>query len=172
VKSQVEYTLRHRAVAGKAMEYTTDLLRVLLDENSKRILFGFTRVDHDWQPPLFRQSNLLAKDRLLYITRREVVVVIEPDLSEASGQRLGSDDGSRRLRGIGGTTGELACRVWMHADGKPDAWPPGSQILRLRDLRPVLRGENHERIGDPRALRAIDNVREIGSEFGARDVTV
>jgi len=60
----------------------------------------------------------------------------------------------------------------MNADGKPDAGPPRRQIARLRDLRLVLRGKNHERMGDTRPLRAFDNVNEVGGEFRARDVTM
>jgi len=172
VKSEIEDALRHRAVAGKAMEDAADLVRGFLGENSKRILFGFARVDHDWQPTLFRKSNLLAKHLLLHLARRKVVVVIEPDLSEPSSQKLRVDDGSRGCRGVRGIVGELARRMRMNADRKSDSRPLSGEIACLRDLRLVIRRENHERMRDTRGFRATDNVGEIRGKFWTRNVAV
>src|SRR5262245_53841488 len=158
VESEIEYALRHRAVASKAMEHTTDLVRVLLAKNSKGILFRFSRMDDDWQLALFREPDLLAKDLLLHGPRRKVVVIIEPDLSKATRQRLGVDDASGCCRGISGITGEFACGVRMNTDRKPDSRPLRSQIAGPRDLGLVIRRENHERMRDARGLRATDDV--------------
>jgi len=140
------------------VEDAADLVRVFLGENLKRILFGFARVDHNRQTTLLRQSNLLAKHILLHFARRKVVVVIEPDLSEPSGQRLRVDDGSRRRGCVRGIAAELARRMRMNADRKPDGCPLTGHMGRLRDLRLVIRRENHERMRDARSLCATDDV--------------
>ena len=60
----------------------------------------------------------------------------------------------------------------MDTDREPDSGPPRSEIARLRNFRLIVSGENHEDVGDPRALRAIDDLDEIGGEFRARDVAM
>ncbi len=56
-------------------------------EHLERIRPGFARVDHDRLPRLARQIQLSLEDLALHVARREIVMVVEPDL--ADGQDLG-----------------------------------------------------------------------------------
>src|ERR1043166_871611 len=86
MKADVERALRHCAIAGETVKDAADVAGVLLREDAKRILCGFTRVDDDGQGATGRQPNLLAKDLPLHVARREIVVIVETDLAKAARQ--------------------------------------------------------------------------------------
>ena len=49
--------------------------------DAEGIVFGVPRVNHDRQIAADREANLGAKHGVLHFARREVVVVVEPDLT-------------------------------------------------------------------------------------------
>ncbi len=52
---------------------------MLFVQDAERVLFRLSRVNHDWQAAARREADLLAKDLLLDLARREVVVVVEAE---------------------------------------------------------------------------------------------
>src|SRR5688572_1576996 len=172
VVPRLERPASHRPIPGKAVQDHRNLGRLLLFENAEGVVFGFPRVNHDRKPPFARQRNLAAKHGLLGFPGREIVVVVEADLAQATGQRLPVDrrrHGACRLSGVGG---ELPRRVWMHADGEPDAAPPLRDRPRLFNLRLVVRGEDNQRMCQAGGGRARYDGVEIGSEFRPGDVAM
>ncbi len=81
VEADIERAARHVAIAGEAVEDAADLLRRLLSEYSEGVVIGLARMNDDRQMSLPGETNLLAKDLLLDIARRKVVVIVEPDFA-------------------------------------------------------------------------------------------
>src|SRR5687768_10971377 len=132
METGVQGALRHVAVAREAVKHAAYVAGRLLGEDGECVLFRLTRVNHDRQPAVTRQPDLLAEYVLLRLPRREVVVVIEPDLPEAARQRLCGDggiDGPCRARGI---ARELSRGMRMHADRKPHLGPAPADLRGLR----------------------------------------
>ena len=106
----------------------------------KRVVGRLARVDDDRQPQLARQRDLRAEDLLLHVARREVVVIVEPDLADgaravaaATPRRTAStravDAGRRTPRpGAGG------CR--REPDRRPQRAARARAARRLRRRRP------------------------------------
>ena len=59
-------------------------------------------MNDDWAPQPLRQSDLLAEHLLLDLARREVVVVIEADLTDGPSERLHTDRLLYAACGFGG----------------------------------------------------------------------
>src|SRR4029079_11615703 len=101
-------------------------------------------------PP--RQAELTAEHLLLHVARREVVVVVEPDLAERDGalrDEIGLQPAHRRIevaRVFGGLVGVNADRESHLVPGRFD---------RLRPLRlPIVTGsQNHQCPGQARGAR-------------------
>ena len=93
-----------------------NLVRFLFFKDPERVVLGLPRVNDDRQPPLAGQRDLPAEDELLHVARREVVVIVQPDLAKPARQRLGVDRGSYAAGSVFGTGGELSGRVRVHAD--------------------------------------------------------
>jgi hypothetical protein len=143
-----------------------------LAQDAERVVIGFTGVDDQRQPAPDRELDLPGEHCVLSGRGREVVVVVETDLAERAGHRLGVDgglDGQRRTARI---IGELPRRMRMDADGESNLRPVPAHFPRLVQLRFVVRREDHQSGRDARLARPLNDVGEIGSELGTRDVAV
>ena len=125
----------------------------------------------DGQVPLPRQLELPPEDFLLNRTGREVVVVVEPDLSEghrAVRVELGVQPGHRRIEIVAVLPG----LVRMDADREPHLRPHGSHPAGTLQLRAVARRQDHHRAGKTGTPGPGDDVVEIAGEFFAGEVAV
>ena len=172
VKPDIENALRHRAIAGETVKHTADVSRPLFVQDAKRIVLRFPGVNDDREPAALRQANLLAKDLLLDLTRREIVVVIKTDFAAGPRQRLPGDDGIDGFRRIGRILSEPSRRVRVHANGEPDRLPCLRDPLPLCDFRSVVCGEDDKGVCQLRMPRMLDDRGEILNELGPGDMTV
>src|SRR5262245_29565527 len=104
--------------------------------------------------------------------RREVVVIVEPDLAEGSRQRFGLNRVSSRTSRFVRIAAEMSGFVRMNADGKADRTPRGRDRCRTRSLGLILGSEDDERTGDPCGLGTRHHGREVPAELVPRQVTV
>ena len=68
--------------ARKAVHHAADRAAAFLPQDGQRVVLGFAGVNDDGQIQLARETDLQSEDFLLDVFRREVVVVVEPDLAE------------------------------------------------------------------------------------------
>ena len=87
-------------------------------------------------PQLPRQLQLRPEDRLLRVARREIVVVVEPDLADGAGAAVREAPPDSLDRLVDGA-GKLARLVWMDARREPHGRPGPSYIPRARSSEPV-----------------------------------
>ena len=119
-----------------------------------------------------RQDELRAEDRLLHLARREVVVVVEPDLADRADQRRrvepGRHRGGRRRR-VGGEDVRL---VRMHTDGEAHRVPGPGHLLANRPLAVVLGGKDHQRAIDAGAAGPGNHRVAVGGELLAGEMAM
>ena len=97
--TEVERRASHFHPSGETVKHDAPAGGVVA-EGLKRVVGGLAGMDDDGQIPLRRQLELPPEDFLLNRTGREVVVVVEPDLSEghrAVRVELGVQPGHRRI---------------------------------------------------------------------------
>ncbi len=97
VEPQVERAGRFVGRAAEAVHHAADLAPPGLGEDAKRVLGRLARVNHDREAALESEFHLGGKHLALDVARREVVVVVEPDLADR-----------HRLAGLGGLARGLA----------------------------------------------------------------
>ena len=130
------------------MEHTAQPAQRLLVDESQRVVFRFARVNDDGQAAGARQAQLGAKNRLLDLTRRKIVVIIETNLANGARARrrvesAGGDAGSR-LRIVG----KLVGLVRMDTDRKPHDRPRRGQLIGPLELLVIFRRKNDQAPGD------------------------
>jgi hypothetical protein len=136
----------------------------LAPQQLERIVGRFTGMDDDWQCTGPRQPQLPAEHFLLDVARREVVVVVQPDLSERDRPMRGQvriEPADRRVE-IGGV---LSCLVRVDPDGKPHTVPGGAHRPGALPFRVIASGENHQRPRHSGGARARHDRVEIAGEF-------
>ena len=84
-------------------------------QNAKRIVGRLARVNHDRQAAGPRQRDLTPEHQLLYVARREVVVVVQSDLSDGDAAMrvdgsLDEGDACIQIAGNGAPPGEGGCQ--------------------------------------------------------------
>src|SRR5260370_5200857 len=86
---------------------------VIFPQDLHRVGPGFPRVDHDGLAGVPRQLELADEDRLLRLARREIVMVIEANLSERQDFRMRQ----QIAQAIEALVHRLGSVVRMHPDG-------------------------------------------------------
>ena len=146
------------------------------DRPAPRLAFGPFELDPE--TGVLREGERLipldAKpfDLLLYLARREVVVIVEANLTKTARQRLRGHHGVDDFCGVPRIGRELAGRVRMHPDGKPYRIPLRRDLLALLDFRFIVCREDDERVCQLRVPGALDDGGEVFDELGSGDVAV
>jgi len=123
-------------------------------------------VNDDRQASPSGETYLLAKDLLLDVARRKVVVIVKADFAQGARQRLPIHDGVHCLRRRSGIGGELTRGVGVDADREPDRIPSGRHFPPLLNLPYIVCGKNHERVCHAGVSRALNDLAEVFGELG------
>jgi hypothetical protein len=118
------------------------------------------------------EANLCAKDGLLYVAWRKVVVIVEADLADGASRRRRGDLIANDDRGALRIIRELMCLVRMDADRDADLRPQGIDLSSLRHLVGIPAFEDDERALNARLASTIDDSVEVGSEAFVGKMTV
>ncbi len=157
------------AIAGKAMEDAAQAANASSRKDAQRVVFGFARVDDDGQREVARQLQLRAKDRLLDVPRREVVVIVQPNLADRAGRGDEFDPAGRQPGGGCRVVGKLVRLMRVDADRKPHVRPRRRDALRLGELIVFVGGQNHEAADQPASrARATTASRSAANSWPAR----
>ena len=143
----------------------------MVPEGAEGVVGGLPGMDDDGQFPLRGQLELAPEDLLLNRARREVVVVVEPDLSECHRvvrAKVGVQPRHRRIEVVSVLTG----LVRMDSDREPHLRPRGAHPAGPLPLRGVARRQDHHRAGKARAAGPLDDGVEIGGEFLAGEMAM
>jgi hypothetical protein len=124
------------------------------------------------QITLARKTQLDAEHLVLHITRRQVVVIVETDLTNGTRRR-------NQIETVGGEAGgalravsEFVRVVGMHPDREPHLRPGPLNAFRLFDLRIVVGRQDHQTTDQASCARASDNGIEVRRELGTGQVAV
>src|SRR4029453_11668077 len=115
-----------------------------LAKNGDGVLVCLARMDDDGQIPFARQPDLGAKDLLLHVTRREVVVIVEADLSDSTGWGGPGKLGPTGVRRMPGIIRELVSGMRMDPDREADLGPQRFHAHRLLGFLRIARPWNHK----------------------------
>jgi hypothetical protein len=121
-------------------------------------------VDDDRQVKLAREPDLRREDRLLHVARREVVVVVEPDLADRRRCARGERAAHRRHR-VAEPPRPLPRLVRVDPGGEADLRPCVAHPRGTRGLGLVARDQDAERAVDAGLARAGDDVEEVSLEL-------
>src|SRR5687767_119400 len=143
----------------------------LLFQNPKRIVCRLAGVDDDGQASLVREADLRSKHLVLHVARREVVVIVESDLSEPAGAGA-IDRGDHGRDPLFHLAGELACVMRMNPGCEPRLRPCPADELRARHFGVVFslqyaEGGVHARLACPGS-----DEFKVPGEFVAREMAV
>jgi len=107
--------------AGEAVKHARDVVAIA-GEGRKRIVVGLARMDHHRSPESPSRRQLFNEHGLLDVTRREVVVIVEADLSNCD--HVARPEGFAQ-EAIGAARLPVAFLGLMRvdADREPDRWP-------------------------------------------------
>ena len=132
-------------------------------------------MDDDGPPQLAGQRDLTAEHLDLGLARREVVVVVQPDLADRAGavSRLERPTNERRDAVVSaGRVFDRTGLVRMDADRKRDIRPGLGHAVGPHTLFFVQRVENAQGAVDPRGAGARDHRVEVGGELLVGQVAV
>ena len=141
-------------------------------EHVDGVVIRLSRVDHDRASKLARQRHLAAKRLDLGLPRREVVVIVEPDLPYGAGPRAPGDSLAHDpVDGIG-RVGEARGLVRVDAHGESDLRPHLGHAIGALPFRLVGHIEDTERAIDGGRLRPCHDLFEVRREGVVREMAV
>ena len=134
-----------------------------LSKDAEGVLGGLARVDDDRQGQLQREGDLGAEDVLLHVARREVVVVVEANLSDRP-RAFADDPLPDAVTRVLAPAGELPRLVRVDAERKADLRPERPHARGRRRLLGVSGRQDTERALHTGSLRPADDGFEIVGE--------
>src|SRR5262245_33106972 len=123
METEIECSLCQRGGSGKAVQDAAPVATGILFQERNGILLGFPRVNDHRQSEFAGETHLRAKHLLLDVTRREIVMVVQPNLSDRACSRRRSDLIADQLYHAIRIARKLMCLVWMNANRRPNFGP-------------------------------------------------
>jgi hypothetical protein len=142
-----------------------------LTQDSERVFGRFPSVNDDWQAKLNREPNLRAKNCLLNVPGREIVVIVETNLTNRAGV-VGLHRPPHHFNACVCTPRKVSGLMGMDSGGKAHRRPrltQGFSTLRLGAVagRQHAQGARHATPRGP-----ADHIVEVGGELLAGEVAV
>ena len=153
-----------RVVSRETVQDAAQLAAALLAQDRQRVLVGLAGVDDDRPLQLAREPDLRAEHRVLHVTRREVVVVVEADLADRARRRRRRDCSRTTVAARCRVVGELVRLVRVHADGNATSGPERATRSACAASFALPASSITSARSTPASLRAGDHRVEIGGE--------
>lgn len=156
------------------MKDAPDFPAAFIRKDGDGVVISLPCVDDDRLVQRAGKAKLRAKDGLLYVVWRKVVVIVEADLTNGADRRRGGDLVADDDRGALRIVRELMRLMGMDTDCDADFRPQGIELSSLRRLVEVPAFEDYQSSLDARLASTIDDSVEVGSEafVGKMAVTV
>lgn len=160
-ETQVERPARAGGAACEAVKHAPDVASPFAPNDVEGILVRFTSMNNDRKREGARQRDLAGEQLTLERPRREVVMVVEPDLANGPDATVAARLALHNGDGIVDSSLPPCGDVWMNSGGESRVGPERSHSPAALGFPIVAGGEDAQRSRDSRVPRASDHIRKI-----------